>query len=62
MATKVKIDRKEIKGPDKFAQFIEKSSMYLVDHYHFIIYVILGITAVIIISFLIINIIILTYF
>ncbi len=55
MATKVKIDRKEIKGPDKFAQFIEKSSKYLVDHYHFIIYVILGITAVIIISFLIIN-------
>lgn len=42
MATKVKISHKELKGPDKFAQFIDKSANYLSKNYRIFLYFISG--------------------
>nr|NIT13238.1 hypothetical protein [Candidatus Dadabacteria bacterium] len=53
MATKVKITHKELKKPDKFLEFIDRSTNYLADNYKKIIYFISALIAVIIIFFLI---------
>lgn len=49
MATKVKISHKELKGPDKFAQFIDNSAKYISGNYRKFLYFISGLIAVILI-------------
>jgi len=52
MATKVKVTQKELKKPDKFLEFIDKSTNYLADNYKLIVYFILAIICFIFIFFL----------
>lgn len=49
MAAKVKISHKELKGPDKFAQFIDNSTKYISGHYRKFLYFISGLIAIILI-------------
>lgn len=47
MATKVKITHKELKKPDKFLEFIDKSTHYLADNYKSIVYFVAGLVVLI---------------
>jgi outer membrane protein assembly factor BamD (BamD/ComL family) len=53
MATKVKVTQKELKKPDKFLEFIDRSTNYLADNYKLIVYFISATIVLIIIFFLI---------
>jgi len=53
MATKVKVTRKELKKPDKFLEFIDRSTNYLAGNYKLIVYFISAIICLIIIFFII---------
>lgn len=49
MAAKVKISHKELKGPDKFAQFIDNSTKYISGNYKKFLYFICGLISIILI-------------
>lgn len=53
MATKVKVTQKELKKPDKFLEFIDRSTNYLAESYKLIVYFVGAIIALILIFFLI---------
>lgn len=53
MATKVKITHKELKKPDKFLEFIDRSTNYLADNYKYIVYFIIAVIGLIIMFLLI---------
>ncbi|NIP39456.1 MAG: tetratricopeptide repeat protein [Candidatus Dadabacteria bacterium] len=53
MATKVKVTQKELKKPDKFLEFIDRSTNYLADNYKHIVYFVCGIIGLILIFFVI---------